>query len=196
MSLFNEVKENITTRQAAEYYGIKVNRSGMCRCPFHDDRSPSMKVDRRYHCFGCGADGDVIDFAAKYFGLSNKEAAEKLAIDFGIQYGKWRPPDRKTQKEKRQGILRAKRFEETDRLFYAGLTDYYHALLRWEKEFAPKSSDGVWDSRFCEALQRKSEIEYAIDCYLEADTEEKIDIMNDYGGIVLEYKRRAEQHST
>ena len=34
----------------------------MACCPFHDDRHPSMKVDRRFHCFACQGDGDVIDF--------------------------------------------------------------------------------------------------------------------------------------
>ena len=194
MSLFNEVKAAVTTRKAAEYYGIKVNRSGMCRCPFHDDRSPSMKVDSRFHCFGCGADGDVINFTARLFDLTNKEAAEKLAGDFGIAYEKWKPPDRKARKEKQKLKLRARRFEETDRLFYSGLTDYYHTLLRWKEDFAPKTPDEEWDDRFCEALQNISIIEYVMDCYLEAGTEEKIDIMNEYGGIVLEHKRRTEEY--
>ena len=56
----------------------------MACCPFHDDKNPSMKVDQRFHCFGCGEDGDVIDFTAKLFALSPKEAAEKLAQDFGL----------------------------------------------------------------------------------------------------------------
>lgn len=196
MSIFNSVKEAVSTRQAAEYYGIKANRSGMCRCPFHDDRSPSMKVDSRFHCFGCGADGDVINFTARLFDLTNKEAAEKLAGDFGIEYEKWKPPDRKTQKENQKQNLRARRFEETDRFFYIGLTDYYHTLLRWKDDFAPKTPDEEWDDRFCEALQNISIIEYVMDCYLEAGTEEKIDIMNEYGGIVLEHKRRIEEHPT
>ena len=194
MSIFNSVKEAVSTQQAAEYYGIKVNRSGMCRCPFHDDRSPSMKVDSRFHCFGCGADGDVINFTARLFDLNNKEAAEKLAGDFGISYEKWKPPDRKTRREKQKQALRTRRFEETDRLFYAGLTDYYHRLLRWKEDFAPKTPDEEWDDRFCEALRNISIIEYVLDCYLEATTEEKIDIMNEYGGIVLEYKRRTEEY--
>ena len=58
MNVFEAVKENVTTRQAAELYGIRVRRNGMVCCPFHADRTPSMKVDRRFHCFGCGADGD------------------------------------------------------------------------------------------------------------------------------------------
>ena len=85
MSIFQAVKEQVTTREAAEYYGIQVKRNGMARCIFHDDRNPSMKLDRRYHCFGCQADGDVIDFVSKMFGLTPYEAASKLAVDFGIR---------------------------------------------------------------------------------------------------------------
>ena len=83
-NLFEIVKRNITTRQAAEAYGFRPNRSSMICCPFHADRNPSMKVDFRFHCFGCGADGDVIDFTAKMFQLSLRQAAEKLAADFGL----------------------------------------------------------------------------------------------------------------
>ena len=61
MSIFEAVKQTVTTRQAAERYGIRVERNGMYRCPFHEDKTPSMKLDRRYYCFGCGASGDVID---------------------------------------------------------------------------------------------------------------------------------------
>ena len=79
MNVFDAVKDAVTCRQAAEAYGIRVNRSGMARCPFHKDKDPSLKLDKRFHCFGCGTDGDVINFTAQLFGLNNKEAAEKLA---------------------------------------------------------------------------------------------------------------------
>lgn len=59
MNIFEAVKQSVTTRQAAERYGIRVGRNGMAACPFHSDKTPSMKVDRRFHCFGCQADGDV-----------------------------------------------------------------------------------------------------------------------------------------
>lgn len=83
-NLFTTVKSAVTTRQAAEYYGLKVSRNGMTCCPFHDDRHPSMKVDERYYCFGCHETGDVIDFTARLFGLTAYEAAQKLACDFHI----------------------------------------------------------------------------------------------------------------
>ena len=86
MKLFEAVKEAVTARNAAEYYGIKVGRNGMAVCPFHPDKNPSMKLDKRYHCFACQADGDVIDFTSRLFGLSSKEAALKLAEDFSISF--------------------------------------------------------------------------------------------------------------
>ena len=73
-NVFEAVKQSVSTKEAAEFYGIKVSRTGMACCPFHDDKNPSMKVDQRFHCFGCGEDGDVIDFTAKLFDLSPKEA--------------------------------------------------------------------------------------------------------------------------
>ena len=102
MNVFEAVKQSVTTRQAAEHYGIRVGRNGMACCPFHNDKTPSMKLDRRYHCFGCGADGDVIDFAAALYGLAKKEAAVQLANDFGLSYEDWKPPGKAKKPKPRQ----------------------------------------------------------------------------------------------
>ena len=84
MNIFQVVKESVTARQAAEQYGLKVNKNGMVCCPFHDDRHPSMKVDKGFCCFACGTKGDVITFVADFFHLTPLEAAKKLAEDFRI----------------------------------------------------------------------------------------------------------------
>ena len=84
MNIFSEVKEHLTARQAAEYYGLKVKRNGTACCPFHDDKHPSMKIDRNYHCFACGVGGDVIDYVSRMFGLSQYDAALKLVEDFTL----------------------------------------------------------------------------------------------------------------
>ena len=84
MSIFQSVKESVTARQAAEQYGLKVNRNGMVCCPFHKDRHPSMKVEKGFYCFACGAKGDVITFTGKLFGMSPYEAAKKLITDFNL----------------------------------------------------------------------------------------------------------------
>lgn len=72
-NVFEAVKQSVTTRQAALVYGISVGRNGMACCPFHDDRHPSMKVDRRFHCFACQADGDVIVLSPPYMGWERKK---------------------------------------------------------------------------------------------------------------------------
>ena len=112
MNVFEAVKQSVTTRQAAEHYGIHVGRNGMACCPFHNDKTPSMKLDRRYHCFGCGADGDVIDFAAALYGLGKKEAAVQLAQDFGLSYEDWKPPG-KAKKPKPRQKSPEEQFQET-----------------------------------------------------------------------------------
>ena len=100
-NVFEAVKQSVSTREAAEFYGIKVSRTGMACCPFHDDKNPSMKLNEEYfYCFGCGATGDVIDFTAKLFNLSPKEAAEKLAQDFGLIYDSQAPPRRRYVRQK------------------------------------------------------------------------------------------------
>ena len=92
MNIFSEVKEQLTTRQVAESYGLRIRKNGVACCPFHDDRHPSMKVDKNYHCFACGVGGDVIDYTARMYGLSQYDAAKKLIEDFGlhVQTGKKR----------------------------------------------------------------------------------------------------------
>ena len=84
MSIFSEIKEHLTARQVAEYYGLRVRRNGTACCPFHDDKHPSMKIDKNYHCFACGVGGDAIDYVSRMFGLSQYDAALKLVEDFNL----------------------------------------------------------------------------------------------------------------
>lgn len=84
MNFFQKMKERVTARQVAERYGLKVSRNGMARCPFHNDKHPSMKIDRNYYCFACGAKGDAVNYVAVQFGLSQFEAAKKINEDFSV----------------------------------------------------------------------------------------------------------------
>ncbi|GFI09048.1 DNA primase [Lachnospiraceae bacterium] len=84
MSIFSEVKEYLTARQAAESYGLQVKRNGLACCPFHNDKHPSMKIDKNYHCFSCGVGGDAVDYVSRMFGLSQYDAALKLIEDFTL----------------------------------------------------------------------------------------------------------------
>ena len=168
-SVFEVVKQSVTAREAAELYGIAVGRGGMACCPFHDDRHPSMKVDTRFHCFGCGADGDVIDFTARLYDLSPKEAAEKLAQDFGLSYDSKAPPRRSYVRQKSEAQARKEKREHGWRV----LTDYYHLLRKWEADYSPKTPDEDPHPRFLEAVQKKDYMAYLLDTFLDSSTEEQ-----------------------
>ena len=168
-SVFEVVKQSVTAREAAELYGIAVGRGGMACCPFHDDRHPSMKVDTRFHCFGCGADGDVIDFTARLYDLSPKEAAEKLAQDFGLAYDSKAPIRRNYVRQKSEVQLRKENREHAWRV----LADYYHLLRKWEADYSPKTPDEDPHPRFLEAIQKKDYMGYLLDTFLDSSTEEQ-----------------------
>ena len=194
MKLFKAVKTAVTTREAAEFYGIRVNRSGMARCPFHYDTRPSLKLDKRFHCFGCGEDGNVIGFTAKLFGISETEAARKLAADFRIPYEDWKPPDIRARRKRRKQKNLEARYETIEKKFCRVLTDYYHLMKEWKENRAPRTVEEEWDDYFCEALLNLTKTEYVLDCFLEGSLEERIHIMNEYGGKVKAYERKIKQH--
>ena len=170
-NVFEAVKQSVSTRDAAAFYGIEVKRNGMACCPFHDDKNPSMKLNEEYfYCFGCGATGDVIDFTAKLFDLSPKEAAEKLAQDFGLIYDSQAPPRRRYVRQKTE----AQKFREDRQWCYRVLSDYYYLLKKWEADNSPRTPEEEPHPRFVEAIQKKTYVEYLLDLFLyesEANTE-------------------------
>ena len=169
-SVFEAVKQSITVREAAQMYGIEVNRSGMACCPFHDDKNPSMKLNEEYfYCFGCGATGDVIDFTARLYNLSPKEAAEKLAQDFGLAYDSQAPPRRRYIRQKSE----AQKFKEDRDHAFRVLADYFHLLRKWETDYTPKTPEENPHPRFMEAIQKKDYVGYLLDFFLENSPEEQ-----------------------
>ncbi len=193
MNIFEAVKDSVTTRQAAEMYGIQVRRGGMACCPFHDDKIPSMKIDRRFHCFGCQADGDVIDFTARLFGLSSKDAAEKLAADFGIRYdGKIRAAPKAIKRK----ISAELQFRQAVDRCYRAYCDYLHLLWHWQTAYAPHSPDEEWDPRFVEALQKKTYVEYLLDTLLTGTVQEQAEILTEHGKEVTALEQRVRDIST
>lgn len=186
MNIFETVKQSVTTRQAAERYGIRVERNGMYRCPFHDDSTPSMKLDRRYYCFGCGATGDVIDFVSQLRGIGSKEAAILLAQDFAIPYedsaGKTNRP--------RQQNTDEQNYQHMERYCSRVLLDYYQLLCRWKEDYAPQTPENGYHPRFVEALQKLSLVEYLLDELLCGDIQARASVVIEYGEEVRKIEQR------
>lgn len=147
---------------------VELKRSGSnfkCPCPFHDEKSPSFMVNpqrQRYHCFGCGVDGDAIKFVMEYEKLSYPEAIEKLAsgINFTLHY-----TDSGVQK-KRSNLLETlndwyQKLLEQNRTAIAYLHDrgiFASSVERFGIGYAPGSPETL---RFLE--QRKLSVADAIE---------------------------------
>ena len=171
MNVFEAVKQSVTTRQAAELYGIRVNRAGKTNCPFHNDRTPSMKLNEEYfYCFGCGASGDVIDLAARLFGLSSYDAAKKLAADFGIT-------------EQKPSVLaklqRGKSQAEAERRCFRVLGDYLRILQDWKERCAPQSPEDAIDPRYAEACHMLERIGNMLDILACGTPQERAEVVAD-----------------
>ena len=147
MNQFERVKAAVPLRDAAKHYGLTVSRNGMTCCPFHEDRHPSLKMNEDYFfCFGCGASGDVIDFTARLFGISLKDAATKLAADFGISA------------ETKQVFIRQNPSRLEELRCRRALTAYLHLLKEWKTRYAPKTPEDSLDDRFVESCQQYDRI--------------------------------------
>ena len=152
---YAHIKQSITTRQAAENFGIQVNSHSMAICPFHDDHNPSMKVDDNFYCFGCGATGDV----------SNASAARQLARDFGISVEEpsGYPVIPKSQAQKD--------FENWCHFASETLRRYNQLLYEW-KFLAPQHPGEDFHFLFVEAQQNSARVKHLL-CTLAFGTEEE-----------------------
>lgn len=176
MNLFEIVKYGVGCREAAERYGVEVNHYGMALCPFHNDRHPSLYVaDDHYHCFACGEHGDVIDFAAKLFGLPLYEAAQKLAADFHLTPDK--PPSAAALHAKRIQT-EAQQLRENERLCFSVLSDYACVLRDWKVRYAPQSPAEAPDERFVEACHKLDEVEYYLDILTSGNSYERSEVIH------------------
>ena len=174
MTIYETIKAAISVKQAAEHYGLKVNRNGMACCPVHNDRHPSLKLNEDYFfCFGCGAKGDVIDLVARLFGLTNLQAAQQLASDFGLNQ---KPPAAADMDKPKRPYIR--QFREDEMLCFRVLTDYLHLLEDWKVRYAPKTPEDTLDDRFVEACQMHCYIEYMADVLTVGDLEERVALVD------------------
>lgn len=79
-----EIKDLYSMRDILERCGLpKPNRSGFICCPFHKEKTASMKIyPKNFYCFGCGESGDIFTFVMLMDGISFKEAFTELGGDY------------------------------------------------------------------------------------------------------------------
>lgn len=171
MTIFETVKATVTPRMAAERYGLQVGQSNMICCPFHNDRTPSLKLNQDYfYCFGCEAHGDVIELTARLFNLPASEATKKLAEDFGIA------GERPSVLAK---LKRGKTQIENESLCFRVLRDYLQILQDWKERCSPQSPTDEHDPRFVEACHMLECVEYMLDILTSGAPEERAEVVAD-----------------
>ena len=193
MRIFEIVKENVNLWEAAELYGIDVNRYSKALCPFHNDRHPSLYVaDDHYYCFACGAHGDVIDFVSKLFQLSLYDAARKLAADFYLSPDK--PPSAAALHAKRIRT-EAQQLKANERLCFSVLSDYARVLRDWKVQYAPQSPAEAPDERFVEACHKLDEVEYYLNILTSGNSYERSEVIHQQmaDGKLDELRQRLEK---
>ena len=191
-----EVIEEVRTRNdivdiVSQYVNLKkkgANYFGLC--PFHNEKSPSFSVSpskQMYYCFGCGATGDAVDLTAKLFGIGLREAAVKLAEDFGLNYDSRQKP---SVRPRIREPTPEQKYQKGENHCYKVLTDYFHLLREWEKKYAPKQPDEEWNPLFAEALYKKNYIEYLLDILLYGSLEERKALVAEQRKEVLKLEQR------
>ena len=167
MNIFEEAKATVSLKRAAEHYGLEPTRNDMIRCPFHEDRHPSMKLNEDYfYCFGCGASGDVVELTRRLFSLTPYEAARKLTEDFEIE-----------QSDKSAAIKQCHKStweQDMDILFR-----YLRILKRWKERYTPKAPEDIPDRRFIEACQNLEYVAYLVDKLTFSDKDERTALMDE-----------------
>lgn len=101
--IFDQVKDLVSMPEAVRFYGYDPNRAGFICCPFHNEKTASMKIYARdFHCYGCHVGGDVIDFVGRLFNLDPLAAAKRINEDLKLGLDLDRPPDAEQLRQHRK----------------------------------------------------------------------------------------------
>lgn len=179
--VFKVIKQNVTARQVAELYGLQVKHNGMACCPFHDDKTPSMKLDERFYCFGCHATGDATDFVSELFQIDKLEAAKQIADDFHLDYDRsskanWKRPMTSEQKKELEMRQMRRDFRAWRSKVLSDLNGDYRLLNERFEAFRPTDRDAPFSHRFVEAVKDRDTVMFYIDLLENAPKESQIKV--------------------
>ena len=193
---FMTIKDSVSVPDAAEYYDIDT-RHDMCRCIFHKDKHPSMKLyPKNYYCFGCGAHGDVIDLVQAIFNEKPVDAAKRINADFGLGLDTGQPPDHEKINRIRQQQLERKQFREWDTKAFRTVNEYHRLLEDWQRVYAPKSPNIPPYPLFLESLNNKDHADYLLDILTYGTDDEKRDLREEVSRIEQRLQEYRDGRST
>ena len=151
----DELKQSISMREIVERYGIKIDRNGFCCCPFHKEKTGSMKIYKdSYNCFGCGANGDIFSFVMGMDNCDFKTAYKSLGGTY---------KDRSDYQHKMYQYKLQKRKETENRRLQRAREDKLQTLeeIKMQKLFAWFFP--VFSEEWCDAMNRLEYLFYKLE---------------------------------
>lgn len=188
-NIYEMLRERVSMKEVAQFYGAEVNRSNKACCPFHADSDPSLHIyDDHYYCFGCAAHGDVTDFVARLFELSQYEAAKKLDYDLGLHLTDRNIPTTIKQQinpevEYRRWLINAKK----------ALSEYLNKLGQWRARYQPQKPDEELHPLFVESLTKQDYAEYLYDMVMFGSESEQREVYQENRRTVDQIIERMKQ---
>ena len=185
VDIFGECKSRLTMLEVSEGYGFHVNRAGFIPCPFHNEKTASLKIYpgiRGWHCFGCHKGGSVIDFTRELFGLSPLDAVKRLNQDFHLDL----PLDRRPNEAERREVQERRKAAEAQKLFEEWRTDTLNRLADCYRAGHIALSFDDWDQLTDQqalAIREQAIVEYYSDLLSTGTLEEQMEIFRDRGSI-------------
>ncbi len=170
MTVFEQVKSELKMLDVVRFYGVSVTNGNMCLCPFHNEKTPSMKIyENNFHCFGCGEHGDAIDFTAKHYGISAIDAVKKLNYDFRLHIDRDKPLSSEQITEYQQRQSEHLTYDQWEKSAWKAITDYSRLFREWRQKYAPKTLEEEHHSLFVESLMNTDRVNYLFEKFLNAD---------------------------
>ena len=124
---------------------------------------------------------------ARLFDKGTKEAAEMIATDFSLAYDRnGKPPVLPKAREPTE----KQKFEAEEKQCFRVLSDYFHKLRAWEKDYAPKKPEDEWHPLFVEALHRRDYIEYLLDILIDGTLEDRKALVAEQRNEVMKLEQR------
>ena len=160
-----QIKQMVTMKKVAEFYGFNPNRAGYICCPFHGEDTPSLKIysdNRGWYCFGCNRGGDVIDFVRSLYNLDFPAACKKLNDDFALGLSIDGKRDYYAERKARDKIRLQQIAKQEEEQWLQKMSNLLCNIHR--EMWHAIQSGNTENPLFFQALQNIGQVNYYIDC--------------------------------
>lgn len=178
-NIFDEAKRLVSACDAAEHYGFHPNRANFIPCPFHLEKSASLKLfnNGTWHCFGCGKGGTVVDFVMQLFNLSALDAIRKMNVDFNLSLPLNGPPN-KEQQEAAQQRHKLKLISDKYEQWRDNLSNQLSEAYRIGHQVLLNCPDKLTEQEIL-AVKWHSSLEYWSDLLLSGNLDKQMEVFRD-----------------